>query len=48
MRLQKHNIVLEPDSDFSFDSEDDFKEFKDSYALFQLEFDEMLEDNNPK
>ena len=37
MRLQRANLVLEApssDSDFSFDSEDDFKDFHDSYALF--------------
>ena len=37
MRLQRSNLVLEApssESDFSFDSEDDFKDFEDSYALF--------------
>ena len=36
MRLQRANVVLEPESDISSDSEDDFKEFKDSYANFKL------------
>ena len=35
MRLQRANVVLEPESDISTDSEGDFKEFKDSYANFK-------------
>ena len=34
MRLQRKNVILEPYSDNSYDSEDDFKEFIDSYELF--------------
>ena len=49
MRLQRDNLVIEApssDSDFSFDSEDDFKDFHDSYALFQECFDEAVDGNN--
>ena len=34
MRLQRANVVLEVDSDHSFDSEDDFKDFNDAYSVF--------------
>ena len=46
MRLQRTNVVLEPDSDNSFDSEDDFKDFNDAYSLFKEEFDVVLDDDN--
>ena len=35
MRLQRANVVLEPESEISTDSEGDFKEFKDSYVNFK-------------
>lgn len=45
MRLQRRNCLLEPSKDDSDDSEEDFKEFMDSYTWFQDEFDEMLDDD---
>ena len=45
MRMQRHHVVLEPDSEHSFDSEDDFKEFGDAYQIFKAEFNELIEDD---
>ena len=34
MRLQRRNLVLEPVSDRSDDSEEDFKDYSEAYKLF--------------
>ena len=44
MRLQRANVVLENDSDYSFDSDDDFKDFKDPYEIFKVEYDDLVDD----
>ena len=47
MRLQRANVLLEPDSDFSqSDSEDDVKDFSDAYYLFKEEFDAVIDDES--
>ena len=47
MRLQRANVLLEPDSDFSqSDSEDDVKDFNDAYYLFKEEFDAVIDDES--
>ena len=47
MRMQRANVVLEPDASdsLSFDSDDDFKDFRESYELFKSEFDNLVEDD---
>ena len=47
LRLQRSNVVLEPDSDMSSsDSEDDFKEFSEAYFMFKEEFEDIVEAEN--
>ena len=47
MRLQRTNIILEPDQDISSqDSEDDFKDFSDAFYLFKEEFDTLVDDES--
>ena len=47
MRLQRQNIILEPDQDISSqDSEDDFKDFSDAFYLFKEEFDTLVDDES--
>ena len=44
MRLQRRNIVLEPVSDRSDDSEEDFKDYAYAYKLFKDDFDDVVDD----
>ena len=43
MRLQRRNMVLEPDSERSEDSEDDFKDYLEAYKLFKEDFDDLVD-----
>lgn len=46
LRLQRSNVILEPDSDFSqSNSEDDVKQFSQAYHLFKEEFEDLVEDD---
>ena len=48
LRLQRSNIVLEPDIDGfgDIDSEDDVKNFNSDYKLFKQEFDSIINDED--
>ena len=46
MRLQRANVVLEPDSDMSFDSEDDMKNFENTYSMFKEEFNDLIDNDS--
>ena len=43
MRLQRRNIVLEPVSDRSDDSEEDFKDYIGAYKHFKDDFDDLVD-----
>ena len=43
MRLQRRNVVLEPDSDPSQDSEDDFKGYLEAYKHFKEDFEDLVD-----
>ena len=48
MRMQRANVILEADSDsncLSLDSDDDLKDFRESYKMFKGDFDNLVEDD---